>query len=101
MTIYILFLLIALFLGFLAGFILCARMTNEALMGKPRRNFIRAVFGWCPRCQRWLCRGVKRRRQNTAYQDEESNYITVCRECFDEVEEYWDERWKEYHNSIF
>lgn len=84
---------------FLAGFVLCAWLNNEAITGTPRRNFIRSLFGWCPHCGRWLCWGVKRRRQNTAYEDEESNYITVCRECFDEIQALWDERWIEYYSS--
>lgn len=99
MALDILFLLLALFAGFLAGFILCAVLNNEALTGTPRPNFLRTLFGWCPQCGRWLCLGVKRRRQNTAYEDEESNFITTCRECFDEVQALWDERWHEYWSS--
>lgn len=42
---------------------------------------------------------VERRHQNTAYVDEESNWLTSCKECFDEAEEYWAERWAEYYGS--
>lgn len=93
----ILFLLVGVFAGFLMGFALCAAMNNAAMTG--RQNFIHAVFGYCPQCGRWFCRGVKRRRQNTAYEDEESNYITVCRKCYDEVQALWAEKWEEYWSS--
>ena len=42
---------------------------------------------------------VIRRRQNTQYIQEESNWVTCCDECFEEVEEYWAERWAEYYNG--
>lgn len=64
-----------------------------------KRNLFEKIFGYCPMCGCWFCRGVKRRRQNTAYEDEESNYVTVCPTCFEEIEEYWDERWADYNSS--
>jgi len=41
-----------------------------------------------------------RRRQNTAYNDEESNYATLCAEHHAESDEYWEERWHEYETDI-
>jgi hypothetical protein len=40
----------------------------------------------------------KRRRMSTAYQDEKSNYIEECDDCFEITEEYWEERWAEYYS---
>ena len=42
---------------------------------------------------------VVRRRQNTQYIQEESNWVTCCDDCFEEVEEYWAEHWAEYYNG--
>jgi hypothetical protein len=42
----------------------------------------------------------KRRRQNTAYADDERNWVVLCDECFAENEEHWHEMWAEYYSSI-
>jgi len=42
---------------------------------------------------------VKRRHRNTQYVDEESNYLTACRECQDMDDEYFAERWAEYYSG--
>ena len=59
-------------------------------------KIIKKILGCCPRCGRWF-KYPKRRRQSTQYEDEESNYVTCCAECFEEIEEYWAERWAEYY----
>lgn len=38
-----------------------------------------------------------KRRQNTAYLDEESNYCVLCEGCQVEADAYWQERWDEYY----
>lgn len=53
----------------------------------------------CPRCERWR-RDIECRRQNTAYLDDEANYITVCMDCYEEIQDYWEERWREYWASV-
>ena len=65
-----------------------------------KRNWYLKMFGFCPYCGRWFRFGVKLRRQNTAYYKEEDNWIAACPDCFDEIEEYWAERWQEYYSSI-
>ena len=40
---------------------------------------------------------VQRRRQNTAYENDESNYATLCDDCQKYADEYWHERWAEYY----
>lgn len=42
---------------------------------------------------------VKRFRMNTAYVKDEANYCNGCSECQKEINEYWDERWKEYYSD--
>ena len=69
-------------------------------------NLIKKIFGYCPgygfgqcqECRKWLCY-PKRCRQSTMYQDDESNYVTCCADCFEKIEEYWVERWEEYWSS--
>jgi hypothetical protein len=51
-----------------------------------------------PRC--WRCNTalgvVARRRQNTMYADYESNFVVLCRPCYEENEADWAERWADY-----
>ena len=72
-------------------------------MARPRegdhRSWFQRLFGYCPHCEQWFRSGVKRRRQNTAYVDEESNYITTCIDCYDEIQALWAEMWDEYYKS--
>lgn len=42
---------------------------------------------------------VVRHRQNTQYVNQEMNFVTLCPECKAENDEYWEERWAEYHSS--
>ncbi len=39
----------------------------------------------------------KRMRQNTAYADDERNYVVMCPRCAQINSEYWAERWHEYY----
>jgi hypothetical protein len=38
----------------------------------------------------------KLERQNTSYNDEDSNWSTFCIDHQKEVDEHWDEMWKDY-----
>jgi hypothetical protein len=64
------------------------------------REFLNFLLGrkQCEKCGEFS-RKVKRRHQNTRYVDDESNYVTVCDQCFEEIEEYWKERWAEYYSG--
>ena len=35
----------------------------------------------------------KRRRQNTAYTDDELNFVYLCDKCFELNEAYWEKMW--------
>ena len=63
------------------------------------RKLYEKVFGVCPMCRRWFRLDIKRRRQNTQYEDYESNYVTTCADCFEDIEAYWDEMWEWYYST--
>jgi len=52
------------------------------------------------KCQGCDKEGAERRRQLTAYVDDESNYSTLCDECQDETDEYWKDMWNEYYSMV-
>ena len=54
----------------------------------------------CPMCE-LLMPDVERRRQNTAYVDDEMNYVRVCLECFLEIQEHWKDAWEDYYGGRF
>jgi hypothetical protein len=62
------------------------------------KKVIQRALGYCGMCGRYFVY-PKRRHMSTMYENEESNYITVCADCFEEVEEYWQERWDEYYSE--
>lgn len=62
-------------------------------------KLIHRLFGYCEMCKRWFAY-PKRRRMNTGYENEESNYCDVCEECYKEIESYWQERWDDYYSEI-
>jgi predicted nucleic acid binding AN1-type Zn finger protein len=76
------------------------------MVEKPMKNlknlnkiFLR-IIGWCPYC-RTIFHYPKRRRMNTQYAKEESNWVTCCKPQFDEIQEYWKERWADYWSDRF
>lgn len=44
---------------------------------------------------------LRHRRLNTRYVNEEQNWITCCDEQFNELVDYYKERWDEYYSSRF
>jgi hypothetical protein len=53
------------------------------------------------KCERCDSINAWRHRQNTNYVDEEANFVTLCQECKDENDEYWQEMWEELRNNLF
>lgn len=41
-----------------------------------------------------------KRRQNTAYTDDNMNWVTMCDECAKFNDERWDEQWREYYAGV-
>lgn len=97
------------------------------LRRKTQNKFIRyfdrykkyKVFGWSENLRyykykslerlfpRFYCQGchsfritIENRRMNTCYDTPELNYVYCCLGCFDEIEEYWKERWDEYYSGL-
>ncbi len=54
-----------------------------------------------PKCQ--CCEAetsdVKRRRQNTNYVEEDSNYAVLCDPCQKEADAYWADMWASYYSG--
>lgn len=42
---------------------------------------------------------IGKRRLNTQYVDEESNFLKSCIKCYADAEEYYAERWAEYYSD--
>lgn len=63
-----------------------------------RKLWYRAPY---QRCSGWegpcTSRHGKERRQNTYYQQEASNWNTLCPKCQEAADAYWKERWDEYY----
>ena len=53
----------------------------------------------CPLCGRYG-KDIFKRRKNTEYNDEESNWVTGCGECYQAMEDYYTELWAEYYASV-
>lgn len=56
------------------------------------------VHGICPYCEK-QCEDIARRRLNTRYGDEESNWITSCYSCWEERIDHYNELWDEYRSG--
>lgn len=50
-----------------------------------------------------ICRTLKfnieKRRLNTQYIDEKQNYMTSCKNCYDEAYVYYKEMWDDFYNN--
>ena len=51
------------------------------------------------KCQHCGAMTATLNRQRTAYEDEEMNWATLCPDCQQESDVYWDEMWAEYYGS--
>jgi len=52
------------------------------------------------KCQQCGKKGAKRRRQNTAYADDERNFATLCEKCQEEATEHWNNMWNDSYSMI-
>lgn len=50
----------------------------------------------CPCCEQ-LMPDVRKRRKNTAYVNDESNWLICCGACFQDMLEYYAELWDTYY----
>jgi len=42
-----------------------------------------------------------RRRQNTAYVNDDDNYRCLCEQCQADADEYWEDAWAEYRSMTY
>lgn len=59
-------------------------------------RWLEKKLGYCAPCDRFFVY-PKVRRRNTAYDDDSLNYNCLCKDCYEEEEEYWAERWADYN----
>jgi len=53
--------------------------------------------GWEGPC---LSNNATRQRQNTRYENDEDNYVTLCPDCMKANQDHWDYMWREYYASV-
>ena len=65
-------------------------------------NYLKSLRlgGYCGYCEKFHLL-MRHRRQNTQYVDEEKNWVTCCRQQFEEIQSYWKERWDDYYSTRF
>jgi hypothetical protein len=53
------------------------------------------------KCQNKYCDSTdaEKRRQNTAYVDDDRNFAVLCDECQKEANEYWRDQWNDYYQG--
>lgn len=56
------------------------------------------IFGYCEYCRKYF-KYPKRRELNTAYVNEEDNWMCSCKGCYDEVVDYYKELWENYYRD--
>ena len=61
------------------------------------------AIGWCDYCNKIhpFRIGIKKRKLNTAYVDDEQNWMISCLPAFLETVGYYKEKWEEYYASRF
>lgn len=56
------------------------------------------LFGYCHCCKRYFKYPI-RRELNTAYEEDEMNWIYTCKECYKEAITHYEEMWLDYYMS--
>jgi hypothetical protein len=74
--------------------------SDDNIRGASSKRFIEVLYNMayntnCPECNEIVPKKeIEKRKMNTAYVNEEENYLTSCIKCFDEIEERWKELWE-------
>ncbi len=55
--------------------------------------------GICPCCKKEVD-DLAKRKLNTAYVEEDRNWLTSCGDCFEETVSHYSNLWAEHYNSI-
>jgi hypothetical protein len=72
----------------------------EAKESRLRLFLCRVVGRRCPCCGGWS-RTVTKRRRLSSYNDDTSNWLVSCRECFDEDTYALQGQWDDYYSGRF
>lgn len=62
------------------------------------KNTFKKIFGYCGYCRKYF-KYPKRRELNTAYVNEEDNWMCSCKGCYDEAVDYYKELWENYYRD--
>ena len=60
------------------------------------KDVFKKLLGYCEHCNSYF-KYPKRYRMNTNYEDEESNYTILCKDCEAECDTYWEEQWRDVY----
>jgi len=74
----------------------CSLYSAKVMGAVDEQGFLKCD-GYDVRCESM---NATRRRQNTAYEEDESNWNTLCEDCQVEVDEHWADMWNEYWSSV-
>lgn len=62
--------------------------------------FVKKLLGYCPWCCRYFKYGIKFHRRGSQYIDERNNWMTGCKECRDNDDEYFADLWEQFHSGL-
>jgi hypothetical protein len=63
-------------------------------MNQPTKETKLRCTGWDGPCDSYE---ATRRRQNTQYEDEERNWVTLCDRCMEANHDHWADLWSSYY----
>jgi hypothetical protein len=64
---------------------------------REKRPWWKVILGYCPYCGRYFKWRITTERRLTQYCDEKQNYMTACKECHADDNDYYEELWREYN----
>ena len=61
---------------------------------------LQKVFPFCDGFQGPCFKLGEKRRQRTAYHDDDLNWVFLCDECMEMNQGNWDEMWSDYYHQV-
>jgi hypothetical protein len=74
----------------------CKFISNTKIY-KLKLPWWKQLLGYCPCCGRYFRWPVTTERRCTEYSEPKNNYLTACKECHREDDDYYNDLWKEYY----
>lgn len=65
------------------------------------KNFIRTLWSYRHRCEHCKEFGAYYGRASSQYAVEKQNWHTLCPDCWQELNEYYDDLWTTYRSMVF